>query len=134
MNKFTPDFYNSVKNELFNDILPYWQKHACDTKAGQEGFFGAIDNQNVPDSKIQRSIVMTSRFLWTYSAVARLTKNSEYLNFCLDILTEVAESLSEDKNKFSEDEAFCLVNIIIINFSFLKYRSVDDTAYISFNK
>ncbi len=98
MNKFTPDFYNSVKNELFNDILPYWQKHACDTKAGQEGFFGAIDNQNVPDSKIQRSIVMTSRFLWTYSAVARLTKNSEYLKMADFAYKTIIQKYWDKKN------------------------------------
>ncbi|MCR4578999.1 MAG: AGE family epimerase/isomerase [Treponema sp.] len=76
---FTSDFYKSIKDELFNNILPYWEKHARDTTSGNEGFFGAIDNDNNPDYKIQRSIVMTSRFLWTYSAVARLTKDARYL-------------------------------------------------------
>ena len=70
-------FYQSVKDELFTDILPYWEKYARDTK--NQGFFGHIDNNNNQDSQIERSIVMTSRFLWTYSAVARMTKNPEYL-------------------------------------------------------
>ena len=76
---FSSDFYQSIKNELFNDILPYWEAHARDTRSGKEGFFGAIDNENSPDSEKERSIVMTSRFLWTYSAVARLTHDARYL-------------------------------------------------------
>ena len=76
---FSQDFYQSIKNELFNDILPYWEAHARDTRSGNEGFFGAINNENSPDSEKERSIVMTSRFLWTYSAVARLTHDARYL-------------------------------------------------------
>lgn len=80
-------FYESVKNELFNNILPYWDKYARDFQ--NKGFFGAIDNDNKQDSKCQRSIVMTSRFLWTYSAVARMTKDAKYLemaDFAYDVI------------------------------------------------
>lgn len=71
------NFYQSIKDELFNDILPYWQKYSRDYK--NAGFYGFIDNNNTPDSDCERSIVMTSRFLWTYSTVARMTKNTSYL-------------------------------------------------------
>lgn len=80
-------FYESVKNELFNNILPYWDKYARDFQ--NKGFFGSIDNDNKQDSKCQRSIVMTSRFLWTYSAVARMTKEAKYLemaDFAYDVI------------------------------------------------
>lgn len=90
-NPFSEEFYESVRDELFNNILPYWQRHARDTSPETPGFFGAIDNANTPDSKIQRSIVMTSRFLWTYSAVARLTKNPAHLelaDFAYDVITK----------------------------------------------
>lgn len=74
---FTKEFYNSISDELFQNILPYWDKYSKDEK--NTGFFGKIDNDNVQDAECQRSIVMTSRFLWTYSAVARFTKDSKYL-------------------------------------------------------
>ena len=80
-------FYQSVKDELFNDILPYWEKHARDTV--NPGFYGDIDNYNNPNPDCERSIVMTSRFLWTYSAATRLTKNPEYLkmaDFAYDVI------------------------------------------------
>lgn len=74
---FTKEFYNSISNELFQNILPYWDKYSKDEK--NTGFFGKIDNDNVQDAECQRSIVMTSRFLWTYSAVARFTNDAKYL-------------------------------------------------------
>lgn len=74
---FTKEFYDSISNELFQNILPYWDKYSKDEK--NTGFFGKIDNDNVQDAECQRSIVMTSRFLWTYSAVARFTKDAKYL-------------------------------------------------------
>ena len=79
--------FESVKNELFQNILPYWTKYAKDTQ--NQGFFGKIDNQNQPDYSCERSIVMTSRFLWTYSAVARYTKDPSYLemaDFAYDVI------------------------------------------------
>ncbi len=76
---FSLSFYNSIHDELFNNILPYWEKYSRDTRPGFEGFFGSIDNSNTPDKDCPRSIVMTSRFLWTYSAVARYTKDAHYL-------------------------------------------------------
>lgn len=80
-------FYESVKNELFNNILPYWDKFARDYE--NKGFYGQIDNENRQNKDCQRSIVMTSRFLWSYSAVARMTKDSKYLemaDFAYDVI------------------------------------------------
>ncbi len=86
--------YDSIQQELFNNILPYWTKNARDFK--NKGFYGKIDNQNRPDAKCQRSIVMTSRFLWTYSAVARFTKNPDYLEMA-DFAYEVILNKFFDK-------------------------------------
>ena len=80
-------FYKSVKDELIYNILPYWEKYACDDR--KKGFYGSIDNDNRPDYECERSIVMTSRFLWTYSAAARLFKKPEYLkmaDFAYDVI------------------------------------------------
>ena len=80
-------FYKSVKDELVYNILPYWEKYARDEK--QKGFYGNIDNDNRPDTQMERSIVMTSRFLWTYSAAARLFKKVDYLkmaDFAYDVI------------------------------------------------
>lgn len=76
---FDAKFYESVKDELINDILPFWEKNACDTRPGCEGFYGSISSSGQADAEAPRSIVMTSRFLWTYSAAARHFKNPALL-------------------------------------------------------
>lgn len=69
--------YAELKEELVKDILPYWEKFAKDEKT--RSFFGAIDNSNKQNAKAWRSIVMVSRYLWSYSSAARLLKNKAYL-------------------------------------------------------
>lgn len=69
--------YDEIKKELTEDILPFWIENARDLATG--GFYGAISNANIKNAKEYRSIVMVSRFLWTYSAAARLLKDSSYL-------------------------------------------------------
>ena len=76
---FDAKFYESVKDELLNDILPFWEKHSRDTRPGCEGFYGSISSSGQADAEAPRSIVMTSRFLWTYSAAARHFKNPALL-------------------------------------------------------
>ncbi len=77
---FDESFYNSVKDELFNDILPFWEKNSRDLRPGFEGFYASINNDGKANLELPRSIVMTSRFLWTYSAAARFTGNPAFLN------------------------------------------------------
>lgn len=79
-NDFDEAFYKSVNDELVNDILPYWEKNARDMRPDFEGFYASISSAGIVDSSLPRSIVMTSRFLWTYSAAARYFKNADYLN------------------------------------------------------
>ena len=78
-NAFDESFYKSVEHEFINDILPFWEKNACDTRPGCEGFYGSISSSGQADAEAPRSIVMTSRFLWTYSAAARHFRNPALL-------------------------------------------------------
>jgi|WetSurMetagenome_2_1015567.scaffolds.fasta_scaffold94812_1 cellobiose epimerase len=71
-------FYDSIKIELTQNILPYWEKYARDISTGN--FFGNIDNTGKQNHEEPRTIVMTARFLWAYSAAARLLKNTTYLD------------------------------------------------------
>ena len=50
----------------------------------------------------------------------------ENVSLALDILTEMVSSLSQDKKKITEEEAFCLVNIIKIKYSYLLNQSLND--------
>lgn len=93
-----PSFYQSVRDELFTNILPYWEKYSRDTRPGFEGFFGQIDSDNNCNTACPRSIVMTSRFLWTYSAVARYTKNPDYLKMADFAYSVIVNKFCDKKN------------------------------------
>ncbi|HKL85605.1 MAG TPA: AGE family epimerase/isomerase [Treponemataceae bacterium] len=71
------DFAFSAYTELVKNILPFWRTHARDLATG--GFYGAISSDNSRDPNEPRSIVMTARHLWTYSAAARLLNEPELL-------------------------------------------------------
>lgn len=83
------NFFKSIRNELTQNILPYWEKYSRDTTKGNEGFFGIIGNDNSQNEKSPRAVVMTSRFLWSYSIAARFFKDTRYLemaDFAADVI------------------------------------------------
>ena len=142
---FSSAFYNSIRDELFNNILPYWEKYSRDTRPGCEGFYGAIDNCNTPDKDCSRSIVMTSRFLWTYSAVARYTKDARYLemaDFAYDAVVQkyldtqnggVYWSVTPDghpdvSKKQIYGEAFCIYGLSEYAAAVKELRETDNTG------
>lgn len=56
----------SVAEHLSKQILPFWQKHTADLTQG--GFFGHINDNNQPDPSAPKGLVMSARFLWSFSA------------------------------------------------------------------
>jgi len=71
------DLGRAVRKELTENILPFWEKHGRDIETG--GFYGFLGNDNVGDPVMSRSVVMTSRHLWTYSAASRTLGDRAYL-------------------------------------------------------
>lgn len=95
MNARTPEkgLLNKLKKaihlELKENILPFWIIHSRDMN--KKGYYGVLDNQNNPNPAIPRSVVMTARHLWTYSAAYRMLKDSQLLDaarFAYSALTE----------------------------------------------
>ena len=70
-----PNFRQEVKEELFR-ILDYWIHHAVDRQSG--GFYGLVNSENIPDPAASRSVVVTSRILWTFSAAQQLFPHPDY--------------------------------------------------------
>jgi mannobiose 2-epimerase len=68
---------NELFHELRGNILPFWLKYARDTENGS--FYGSLNNNNLGDAKLPRSIVMVSRHLWVYSAAACFLKEPALL-------------------------------------------------------
>ncbi len=66
-----------AEKELTENILPFWKKYGRDIKTG--GFYGSLDNDSIGDALASRSVVMTSRHLWAYSAASRLLNDPSWL-------------------------------------------------------
>jgi mannobiose 2-epimerase len=64
--------------ELRGNILPYWMDKTRDHQNG--GFYGALTNLNQIHKEVERSAVLTSRILWTFSTAARLYEDEAYLS------------------------------------------------------
>lgn len=70
------NYKREVYEELIS-ILSYWIKFTIDDKLG--GFYGSVNNDNIPDESASKGIVLNSRILWAFSAAFLNTKNSDYL-------------------------------------------------------
>lgn len=64
--------------ELRQNILPYWMKNTPDRLNG--GFYGALTNNNQVHNEVERSAVLNSRILWTFSTAARIYQDETYLS------------------------------------------------------
>ena len=62
-----------AKNDLENNLLPWWEQHTIDEEQG--GFYGAVDKHNQPIKDAPRFVVLNARLIWTYAAAYATTKN-----------------------------------------------------------
>jgi mannobiose 2-epimerase len=70
-------FLAQLQSELTENILPFWLKYGRDTGSG--GFYAYLDNDLCGNRLVPRSVVMTARHLWTYSAAFRLLDDRRWL-------------------------------------------------------
>jgi mannobiose 2-epimerase len=70
------NYYKEIKNELKNNILPFWDK-AVDNENG--GFVGKILNNGEIIKDSPKSAVLNTRILWTYSAIYKKFREKRYL-------------------------------------------------------
>jgi mannobiose 2-epimerase len=68
---------SEVKEELINNILPFWMTKMIDS--GDGGFYGRIDGSGRIFTDADKGCVLNSRILWTFSSAFRILKNPEYL-------------------------------------------------------
>lgn len=68
--------YKSIFETELHNILSYWTKHAIE-KNGKK-FYGAVDIDGHPILNANKSCVLNSRILWTFSAAGKMYSNVEY--------------------------------------------------------
>lgn len=59
------------------EILQFWMLHTPDL--AQRGFYGKIDEQNIPDADAPKGSVLNARICWTFSAAYNHSAKAEYL-------------------------------------------------------
>ena len=80
MNDIPQQTLSVYKNELLDEwlsILNYWMMYVVDNDHG--GFYGSVNNMNVPDAAAEKGIVMNSRILWTFAASYLENQDKAYL-------------------------------------------------------
>lgn len=65
-------FYEELERE-FNNIIHYWKTFSIDEQRG--GFLGQRDHYNIPVPDANKGIILNSRLLWSFSAIAHHTKD-----------------------------------------------------------
>jgi mannobiose 2-epimerase len=67
--------YRRQLNDELHAILSWW---AGKTQDEQNGFFGSVNWNDLPDPLAAKGIVMFSRICWTFSTACSFTKNDEH--------------------------------------------------------
>lgn len=68
-------FVASVREELLDDILPFWRGRAVDELRG--GFIGQMSNDLRIQDDAPKGLILNARILWSFSAFYRYTKQDQ---------------------------------------------------------
>ena len=71
-----------LKQELKDNILPYWINRMQDP---ERGFHGRIDGHDRLDENAPKGAIMNARLLWTFASAYRLMKGSEEAKTYLEV-------------------------------------------------
>src|SRR5699024_8667459 len=66
-----------IQQHLEQKILPFWMNLKDEVNGG---FFGEVNYDLEVDKQADKGGIATARFLWTFSAAYRVTKEKEYLH------------------------------------------------------
>lgn len=70
-------FITEAENELYHNILPFWAEKTTDLTNG--GFLGKISRNLTVSPNAEKSCILNSRILWTFSAAYRMRRQISYL-------------------------------------------------------
>jgi mannobiose 2-epimerase len=71
-------FSQAVRNELENNLVPFWLEKSVDLEYG--GFIGRMSNDGRIDPKAAKGLILNARVLWTFSALYRFNEDNRYLD------------------------------------------------------
>jgi mannobiose 2-epimerase len=89
-------FQKRVRSELYENIIPFWQKHTVDDEFG--GFAGHVGRDLVKDKHAGKGLILNARILWTFAAMYRFDADPKHL--------ELAKRAYDYLNKYFWDTQF----------------------------
>ena len=81
---------NSITKELWENIVPFWQKYGLDSTGKK--IIGKLSNDSIIQSEADVSLILATRLLWSFSALYRARKMPEYLSFAEHIYNILIDS------------------------------------------
>ena len=76
LSKTIQQFSAAVRDELENNLVPFWLEKAIDPEHG--GFIGQMSNDGTIDSEAPKGLILNTRILWTFSALYRFNQDSRF--------------------------------------------------------
>ena len=89
-------FQKRVRSELYDNIIPFWQKHTVDNEFG--GFAGHVGRDLVKDKHAGKGLILNARILWTFAAMYRFDADPKHL--------ELAKRAYDYLNRYFWDNQF----------------------------
>ena len=74
--KTIQQFSAAVRDELENDLVPFWMERVIDPEHG--GFIGQMSNDGTIDPEAPKGLILNTRILWTFSALYRFYQDSRF--------------------------------------------------------
>ncbi|QGH33879.1 N-acylglucosamine 2-epimerase [Gracilibacillus salitolerans] len=87
---------DEIQQHLEQKILPFWMK-LKDEQHG--GFYGEVDYNLEIEKQADKGGIATARFLWTFSAAFRVTRNEEYLEHAHHLYDFLRNKLYDHENQ-----------------------------------
>ncbi len=76
-NKILNHLEKNISQELYKNILPFWQEKTLDQEKG--GFYGRMANDLSIIKNAPKGLILNSRILWTFSAAYNFSPNTAFL-------------------------------------------------------
>ena len=86
---------SEVKEELINNILPFWSQKMIDAEHG--GFYGQMDGHNQIIPKADKGGILNARILWTFSSAYLREKNPLYLEMANRAKTYILDNFFDQQ-------------------------------------